>query len=210
MRRLRRWLLWFVLLLAVLVVLVAVTPQGRTGVKAVLFIPQVVPAFPFQPQELFTRGPTRTDVHFPIPGGQGTADLYVPARGDQHGAVLLFLGVNPAGRDDERVVGLAEGLARAGMVVMIPWSEHMTQKRMRPEDIEDLVFAFQFLQLHPAVDAETGGDGGLLCGRLLLRGGRHRPPYQRPGEVHQLLRRLLRRCGPRCRHREPDQYLPGD
>ena len=49
------------------------------------------------------------------------ADVYAPAGGGKRGAVLLFMGVNPAGKDDPRVVNLANGLARAGMVVMIPW-----------------------------------------------------------------------------------------
>ncbi len=101
---------------------------------------------------------------YPLAAGDGVADIYRPASGGRHPAVLLFLGVNPAGRDDSRVVGLAEGLARAGVVVMIPWSDMMTQKRVSAEKIDNLARAFQYLVGLDVVDHEKAGMGGFCVG----------------------------------------------
>ena len=122
------------LALSIAVVLLAVTPQGHAIVRTALFLPQILHTLPIKPQSLVTRSPTREEVHYPIANGQGLADLYIPGSGSNHSAVLLFLGVSPAGRDDPRVVGLADALARSGVAVMIPWSETMTQRRIALED----------------------------------------------------------------------------
>ena len=160
----RRVLTAFFIALAILVALVGLTHQGRVAVKAALFIPEVLPQLPVHPQRWFVREPSRTQVNYPIESGQGVADLYQPAHSGKHGAVLLFLGVSPAGRDDPRVVGLADGLARAGMVVLIPWSANMTQERVDPADIDNLVRAFQYLRALPAVDRSRVGMGGFCVG----------------------------------------------
>ena len=166
-RWLRRALIALGLLITVVVVFTAVTPQGRLAFRTMLFLPQVLPAFPIKPQEWVTRTPVRHEVSFPVASGMGVADLYVPGGEGRHSAVLLFLGVNPAGRDDERVVGLAEGLARSGMVVMIPWSEGMTQRRIAPEEIDNLVLAFQYLRGLDVVDPRRVGMGGFCVGASL-------------------------------------------
>ena len=129
LRWLKRLALAMLAAIVIAAIVIAVTPQGRTGVKTALFLPQILPEFPVKPQGWFTGTPTRQNVSYPIASGSGNADVYVPASDGLHSAVLLFLGVNPAGRDDPRVVGLAEGLARSGVVVMIPWSDTMTQQQ---------------------------------------------------------------------------------
>ncbi|MBI4299487.1 MAG: dienelactone hydrolase family protein [Chloroflexi bacterium] len=160
------WTLAVFLALSVLVI--ALTPQGRAGVKSLLFIPQILPSIPIHPQEWFTGDPIRQDISYPVPFGQGVADLYRPSNSGRHAAVLLFLGVNPAGRDDERVVNLANALARSGMVVMIPWSDTMTQKRVDPQEIDNLVAAFQYLRRLDSVDPKRVGMGGFCVGASLV------------------------------------------
>ncbi len=150
--------------IVVVVVIIAATPQGRTGVQTALFLPQILPDFPVKPQEWFTGAPSRRDVSYPNASGNGIADVYVPSGDGQHSAVLLFLGVNPAGRDDPRVVGLAEGLARSGVVVMIPWSDTMTQRRISVGDVDNLVHAFQYMVELDEVDPEKAGMGGFCVG----------------------------------------------
>ncbi len=154
-------------LLAVVVLLAIATPQGRTAVETALFIPQVVPTIPIKPQEWVTGEPTRQEVSFPIDGGLGVADLYTPEGDGVNGGVLLFLGVNPAGRDDARVVGLANGLARAGTVVMIPWSDTMTEQRVEVGEVENLIRAFEYMIDLERVDPERSGMGGFCVGASL-------------------------------------------
>ena len=139
------------------------TPQGATTVKSVLFVTQVMPLV-VKPMEWVTSDPIREVVHFPITNGQGEADVYRIPDGKKRAAILVFLGVNPAPRDDERVVDLGNGLARAGFVAMFPWSPTMMEKRISPEEPDNLVWAFKHLQGLDYVDPERGGMGGFCVG----------------------------------------------
>lgn len=166
-RWLKRLTLGLIAVLLLVALLTTVTPQGRTAVRTALFLPQILPGFPIKPQEWFGGDPSRREVSFPLASGKGVADLYTPSGEGKHSALLLFLGVNPAGRDDPRIVGLAEGLARAGSVVMIPWSDTMTQRRIDPQEIDNLVWAFQYLVGLEEVDANKAGMGGFCVGASL-------------------------------------------
>ena len=161
---LKRALLAFAVCVALLAFACAATQQGRTATRTALFLPQVVPTFPVKPQEWVSAQPSVEEVRFQTAAGSGVADLYLPAGDGVHPGVLLFLGVNPAGRDDPRVVGLAEGLARSGAAVMIPWSDTMTQKRVSPDEIDSLVRAYGFLLAHERVDPGRSGMGGFCVG----------------------------------------------
>ena len=163
-RPLRRTAIAAAFILLFIILLASVPRQGRTGVRTLLFLPQILPTIPIGPQEWVTKAPSRQEITFPVASGEHVADLYVPAGGERHGGVLLFLGVNPAGRDDSRVVGLAEGLARAGVVVMIPWSEDMTRRRVVVSEIDHLVNAFLHLRGLDIVDPEKVGMGGFCVG----------------------------------------------
>ncbi|MFN3975232.1 MAG: alpha/beta hydrolase family protein [Dehalococcoidia bacterium] len=158
----RRWLVVAVVLLA----LVGVwwSHPGRSAMKTALFVLQILPQAPVHPQEWLAPEPRVQEVLFPTSSGAGLADLYEPSQGGKKGAVVLFLGVNPAGRDDPRVVNLGKALARAGIVTLIPWSEPMTQKRVEPGEVDTLVDAFRYLVGLPSVDARRAGMGGFCVG----------------------------------------------
>ncbi len=142
-----------------------VTEPGRAAVKAALFIPEILPNSPVRPQRWLRDAPSYEVVGFSYGGTQGTGDLYAPAGGGKYPAVVLFFGVIPAGRDDPRVVNLASGLARSGMVVLIPWSEVMTAShRLDPQAADLLVGAFQYLEGQPSVDASQIGLAGFCVG----------------------------------------------
>jgi len=164
----KRLAIGFAALVALVALWFAVTPEGRLAWRTVLFIPQVVGTLPVNPQPWVMGTPTREEVFHEISTGRGSADLYAPAGEGVHSAVLLFLGVNPAGRDDPRVVGLAEGLARSGAVVLIPWSDGMTSQRVTAPEVDDLVRWFEYLLEHQRVDPERAGVGGFCVGASLV------------------------------------------
>ena len=166
-RIVRRTLLVMTTLLVALVILTAATPQGRTAFRTLLFLPQILPEFPIKPQEWVIGDPERHTIEFPLAHGTASADLYVPPGQGKHPAVLFFLGVVPPDRDESRVVGLAEGLARAGIVVMIPWLDSQTQNRISPQDVDSLARAFQYLRAHESVDSDRVGMGGICTGASL-------------------------------------------
>ncbi len=150
-------------LLVLLVIFLGATHQGRASVKAALFIPHVFDA-PVKPLEWFTPAPSRERVAFPIPTGAGIGDLYRPPGEGPFAAVVLFLGVSPAGADDPRVVRLGEALARSNMATLFYWSPIMADGRMEPEDVHNLVAAFQYLADQDFVDPERVGIGGFCVG----------------------------------------------
>ncbi len=166
MRRfLRRLLVAWVILVVSVVFTTCATPQGRAAVRTALFIPQVLPGIPIKPQEWVTRDPVWQQVTYLKADGVGTADLYLPGGSGEHSAVLFFLGVvTDPPREDERVVALAEGLARAGMVVMLPWLDTQEQQRLSIDDIDHLVNAFQYLRGLDRVDPDRVGMGGICTG----------------------------------------------
>jgi len=148
--------------------LIITTPQGRTSIKTILFVTEIIPAFPFKLQEIFTKEPIRSEMIYYFNQTDALADLYKPSGSGNYGAVLLFLGVNPAGRDDPRVVKLANSLARSEMIVMIPWSKDMEQKHIDPEIILNLVSAFKALKNLEGVDQNKLGVAGFCVGASLI------------------------------------------
>lgn len=164
----RRLLLYLLIVSVILfdgaALLTVSTPQGRAGLKTVLFIPQVLAGMPFKPLELLTMKPTRVTIEFPLAEGVGSADLYLPHGSGRHGAVLFYLGVMPPDRDESRVVALGEALARSGVVVMIPWLETQAQNKIVPDDIDSLVRGFQHLRAMDRVDPDHVGMGGICTG----------------------------------------------
>ena len=147
-----------------IILLVTTLEQGRSGWKAALFIPQILPDIPFRPLEYVSKKPVRQEIQFSTENGLKTADMYLPDDEGEYPAVIFFMGIVPPDRDEERVVMLAEGLARTGMIVFIPWLETQHSSRMVPEDIESLVDSFLFLEKHPLVDPQRIGYGGICTG----------------------------------------------
>lgn len=162
MGRLRRLCLILLALLFAALLLMAATPQGRTAYHALLFISQVTPSLPRV--TLLQGAPERSAVEIPTPEGMREADLYLPRGEGPFAAVVLFLGVAPAGRDDPRVVNLAEGLARAGMATLVYWSPEKAMERVHEPDVANLAAAHRFLREQPYADPERVGLAGFCVG----------------------------------------------
>ncbi len=157
------------MLLAAVVALsawVGVSEQGNTAVRTALFVPEIVGRIPVKLQPYLVKEPLYQRSVFQAEDGRLIEmDLYTPAEDGIHPAVVLFFGVIPASRDDPRIVGLANGLARSGMVVLIPWSEVMlTERRMEPEAVEIVASAYLFLEDMEGVDKEQIGLAGFCVG----------------------------------------------
>ncbi len=166
-RLLKRVLIVMATALFTVILILAFTAQGRATVRTVLFIPQVLPGIPFKVQSWFTDNPVVTEVYFPTADGEVVADLYSPSGYGKHTAVLFSQGVMTAGRFDSRVVALADALARSGMVVMIPWMDSQKNREIVPQDIDKLVYGFQYLKTLDSVDQDKVGMGGICVGASL-------------------------------------------
>ena len=153
-----------VVLFALLTLFIALTPQGRAGFHTVLFVTQVLD-LSIKPQSWFTNEPLHHEVHYPSSEGTAVADVYRPADGKPHAAVVLFLGANAAGRDDPDVVNLGNALAAAGYVTMFHWSPTMALRaNIEPAETGNLVSAYQYLAEREYADPERTGLGGFCVG----------------------------------------------
>lgn len=167
MRAIRRWFrrtgIGLGILVFIMLNFLALAPEGRAIVSSFFFVTQVLP-IPLKPQEWVTADPVRESVTFPLGDGLSEADIYRIPDNKERAGVLIFLGVNPAPRNDSRVVNLGNGLARAGFVVMMPWSPSMLEKRVQATEPDNLVWAFNYLRGLDYVDKERVGMGGFCVG----------------------------------------------
>ena len=152
------------LVIGILFGILVLTPQGKASIKAALFIPQILPAIPVKPLEYLSGTPIRQEITFTSSQGISEADIYLPSGDGVHPGVVFFMGIVPPDREEERILALAEGLARTGMVVLIPWLDTQTDNRLIVEDIEILVDAFEYLQNHERTDRTRVGMGGICTG----------------------------------------------
>lgn len=153
--------------LTLLVLLGVGTHPGRVAVKTVLLLPSMFPNAPVRPLEWLTAAPRREEYSYDIPGGHVDSDVYRPVGGGRHGAVIVLLGAVGYPRRDPALVRFAEGLSRAGAVVMVPESSNLQQGEIRPEEIEGLLHAVAYLRARPEVDPERVGFIGFSVGGSL-------------------------------------------
>jgi hypothetical protein len=90
-------------------------------------------------------GPMKTKVTIRSKGRKIPADLYRPYRRGRRFPLLLVHGGNPSGKDDEQVELLANDLARAGVVVLVPEFEGVKNLRISIADAEDILQSFRYL-----------------------------------------------------------------
>jgi acetyl esterase/lipase len=149
------------------------TRHGRVAVHASLFLPDMVfqVPLPYRPIDLFTDPPTRQRITIEYDSRDGPrsieADLYIPAGGGVHQGVVFSMGAPPLSLDNKRLVRIAEDSARAGAVMLVPFSDRLDDHEILPEEIDALVAEFQFLQGHPNVDPQRVGFFGASVGGSL-------------------------------------------
>ena len=152
--------------LALLILFIMATPQGRTGFNTVLFVMQVLD-LPIKPQSWVTAEPLRHRVEHGLDGTH-VAEVYRPPGDGTRAAVLLSVGATTEGLDNPAVVMLGDAMARAGYVTMLHWSPAMgLESNMDPSEVTALVEAFVYLEGLEYVDPERVGIGGFCVGASL-------------------------------------------
>lgn len=88
--------------------------------------------------------------------------------------MVLCLGVVPFGVDHPQIPRLEAALARFGFIALIHWSSAMRDRRLVPEDTEDIALAYDWLLRRPDVDASrTGLFGTCVGGSFALLAAAH-------------------------------------
>ena len=94
-------------------------------------------------------------------GREVAADLYAVRDARPRPGLLLTHGVLETGKDDPRLVGLADYLAGCGFVVLVPEFDGLKHGRLVMDEADDLVAAFRFLLSLEEVDATRAGLFGI-------------------------------------------------
>ena len=153
------------LLVAALVVLLAFTHPVRVALLALSLLPSIVGTLPVDPLVQLTPNPLRESFSLEYAGGTIEGDLYSPrGAGQQHGALILVLGARPVERDEPILVRFAQGLSRAGLVVMIPVSPNLSAGRIVVEEVDAIVSEVELLRARPDVDPARIGILGFSVG----------------------------------------------
>jgi pimeloyl-ACP methyl ester carboxylesterase len=145
----------------------AFTTYGRAAVSAAFFLPDLMTDLPVRPVTWVTGEPRVERVLLPYDDRYMPADVYLPADGGRHGALILSPGAPPLEPDDPRLIRLAGDIARAGIVMLVPFSPDLDAELIEPREVEALVSAFQYLQRQPYVDPEKIGYIGVSIGAPL-------------------------------------------
>ena len=159
------WLLRLLVACGALVAMFfALALQGRTGFRTVLFVMEVL-EMPVRPQTWFVSQPLRYEVEYPSARGTSVGHIYRLADGKRRAAAVLSIGIMSNGLEDPQAVNLGYALARAGIVVLFDWSPIMgSGYHLDPNEPENLVAAFQYLEQQDFVDRERLGLGGFCVG----------------------------------------------
>jgi acetyl esterase/lipase len=167
-----RWLRRIGLVLLVVAVALVAWEPTRVGVQTAVMLPNLLDAGP-KPLNLFSEAPRRTALPYRAGGAEedgDRAELWLPSWASPErraGAILLVLGVNNVGRNHPAVERVADGLARTGVVVLVPDSRTLLEGRLEIGEIDGVVRAFQLLAARPEVDGERVGIVGFSVGGSL-------------------------------------------
>jgi len=145
----------------------AISPLGRYAILAALLLPHFFPGAVPRPLRVFTPAPSVRTIQVPGAPGRMVADIYEPGSGGRHPAMVLMLGVNPLPRGHEQVTTLADGIARSGIVAVVAESDALLAGEIRPEEVDNLVALYQYLEQQASVDAESIGFAGFCIGGVL-------------------------------------------
>jgi dienelactone hydrolase len=140
---------------------------GRPAAVSAFLLPDMMAELPLRPVTWFTDEPVVEHVSLADPDGRIVADIYRPADGERHSAIVFSMGAPPLDLDDSRLRKLAEDSARAGLVMLVPFSERLDAEMLEPAEVESLVGLFEYLQQQPYVDPERVGYMGVSVGGSL-------------------------------------------
>ena len=125
-------------------ILAACTPRLPGDSDAALALEDIAAGFGGSRLKDQTHRPERRAIDFNVEGRTYQGDLYISSQGRRAGIVLVP-GVVPQGKDDSRIVALAQTLARLQFVVLVPDLRGPRHYRVRAHDIREVADAFQHL-----------------------------------------------------------------
>lgn len=146
---------WPAIVLTVMVLTACTPPLGDS--EADLALEDMVSGYRSRLKQQ-TSTPTRQTLRYQIEGRHYTGDLYLSAEPPRAGIVLVP-GVVSAGKDDARLVALANTLARLRFAVLTPDLVGPRHFQVRSRDVREVADAFAYLVSRP--ELVPGGRAGI-------------------------------------------------
>jgi dipeptidyl aminopeptidase/acylaminoacyl peptidase len=109
---------------------------------------------------MVTAAPIREQHTYAYTAGTVDAVLFHPAGGERHGAIILLLGAGDLPRSD-LALHFAEGLARLGVVTLVPESSGMLAERLTFDEVDAIRTSLDLLDARADVDPSRVGVVGL-------------------------------------------------
>ncbi len=156
--------------LAVFGIGLSCAPPGRAAVSGLFFFPDMMAPLPVRPVTWTTDTPIHDQTiirygeydQYSMP-----VDIYRPGDGKPHGAMILSPGAPPLEPDDPRLIRLSGDIARAGFVMLVPFSPDFEAEMIYPREADALVKEFQYLQQQSYVKQDKIGYIGVSVGSPL-------------------------------------------
>jgi hypothetical protein len=154
--------MWRPISLAVvaLVSVLALWHPARVAVQTLVLLPALFPSAPVDPLALVTASPTQQHLTYSYSAGSIETDIFSPAAGGSHPAMMLLLGAGDLPRSD-LAVHFAQELARLGIVTMIPESSGMLAEHLTFDEVDAIRASLGVLDAQSDVDAQRVGIVGL-------------------------------------------------
>jgi dienelactone hydrolase len=146
---------------------VSLTHPGRVALKTVLVLPELLPDAPVHPLLWVTSPPRHEEHGFQSAVGHVDFDLYLPADGARHGAIVFYTGAFGLRRDPS-FVQAAEAIARSGAVVMVPESAALRNGEILPTEVDALREEIAYLRARPEVDPNRIGIVAFSAGGSIV------------------------------------------
>ena len=143
------------------------TTFGRAAVSGAFFLPDLMAPLPVRPVTWTTDTPIHEQTIIQYGAYSMPADIYRPGDGKPHGAMILSPGAPPLEPDDSRLTRLAGDIARAGFVMLVPFSPDLENEMIYPREVDALVQEFKYLQQQSYVKQDKIGFIGVSVGAPL-------------------------------------------
>jgi pimeloyl-ACP methyl ester carboxylesterase len=140
---------------------------GRAATVSALFLPDMLIDLPVRPVTWITPDPVVERTLVDYGDGRIVTDIYRPPGDGRHPAIIFSMGAPPLPLDDPRLRKLGEDAARAGIVMLVPFSTRLDAELIEPEEIDALVGLFEYAERQPYIRPDRIGYIGVSVGGSL-------------------------------------------
>lgn len=132
--------------------------------STLFLILQVFPQMPIKPLAWVSREPQVEQIEFEYNSGEIIGKFFKPKPVRKHPALIVALAVKTSEKDEPQIDNFAKSVARLGFVVLVPHSKDLQTGKIKIEDKDTFIGAFEFLSQNPLVNQKKISYLGISAG----------------------------------------------